>query len=101
MIGNDVLILKPLHLKPYSVKGTVVGGLQNGDMFPSLTEMDHGRLSAEINIAKVKEALDTIAPLKASGIDGLHANFFRVSGIWWDLLYIILLKTPLIVNQLT
>ncbi|MBA0880693.1 hypothetical protein Goshw_010904 [Gossypium schwendimanii] len=57
----------------------------NGDMFPSLTEMDHGGLSNEINIAKVKEALDTMAPLKASARRNCSYVWRSLSTVWMDL----------------
>ncbi|MBA0667572.1 hypothetical protein Goklo_000638, partial [Gossypium klotzschianum] len=61
------------------------GSTKNGDMFPSLTEIDHGRLSTKINIAKVKEALDTIAPLKASGQRNCSYVWRSLSTVWMDL----------------
>ncbi|MBA0727536.1 hypothetical protein Golax_000515 [Gossypium laxum] len=72
-----------LRLEDY--KRAKDGSTKNGDMFPSLTEMDHGGLSDEINIAKVKEALDTMAPLKASARRNCSYVWRSLSTVWMDL----------------
>ncbi|MBA0642044.1 hypothetical protein Goklo_026507 [Gossypium klotzschianum] len=38
-----------------------------------------GPLNAEINMEEVRHALFSMAPLKAPGIDGLHAKFYQVN----------------------
>lgn len=62
-----------LPLEMYSVK----------DGFPVLELSLQDSLSRQVTIQEVHEALFEMAPLKAPGVDGLHAQFYQSQ---WDMI---------------
>ncbi|KAH9666673.1 reverse transcriptase domain-containing protein [Citrus sinensis] len=50
-------------------------------MFPRVDEMNLGKLNAEVCEDDIREAIFSMHPLKAPGIDGLHTVFYQTQ---WD-----------------
>ncbi|KAH1031669.1 hypothetical protein J1N35_043843 [Gossypium stocksii] len=76
---NDVLKEKAINFfkNLYTIEGSISGRSMCANYFPQLNDGEIHDLCMKVTDLEVKAVLNSMAPLKAPGIDGLHVKFFQ------------------------